>query len=514
MPLTLEGRFDAELAIPQWLQAILEFHSIRLGKTFVLGQYESIHAINQTNKEIRIVFPNRTDCIAVSDVLLSDAKQHFKLAQSRIYNPPANSTVPAGDGFKVAPYGAPKSNPLFVFYRGQLIITCSFGGNTELPELAGPDVRQARRRNPQPANPGQIIFQNFDKVLAEYVKYLDNYKGEDEAAAWATFRVQELVALIGKTERDITANDNEIRGFQEGIRRNLNKMHELRIVTRGAKAHIEDPIVYVKEYAQLQQVCSTIFSGISHDAEKLTVITKPVILNDPTTGHKHNYGRYKLDIFILTGEVKCWSRDGFKSYGGFPHPHVSKDHVPCFGSISRTVPELIKTGELVAALNLLHQWITGYVPGDSYFRTTDSPGFAPDGHIYTQEEWQNLLNQLQCQVCMNRFNRDQTRFCSQCSEVVCGNCKYILDGYGNYNFCSLLCREEFCHDNNIEAVLRKMLETEPAAAPAAEAVLIDIAVPAVPVAAINPIEEVQVLPNWVVHPEEYVDVLNRVPNNL
>lgn len=368
MSFTERQPLTGENKLPEWLAAQLDLASLIHGPISVGITTGLAKAFPYT--PLVVLFPGRQFATSYDHVTLSYGEKRFSSGRSRVLEVAPDGAVDLCPNARVIPYGGCRPIPLFMEYNGALLINCTFG-DTPLSEI----TRMGGVKPDQPLDPGNLLFSDFISIVDKYKDAAKQAKTDLMADQWAAHRRADLDQLIAKNQTLVDANAKEIAKYQANIRQAIAKIQELNRFIAGAKLELKDKASHLAEY---KRICTTILGKLYEDLEfsqgRLLAYTLPITLTDPARPNTtYNIGKYLFDIQLVTGEIRVSSLAPWK-VRDCCHPHVNREGIPCLGSISSTLPTLITTGGIAAALELMYNWVSSYAPKDSYFDMMDFKG--------------------------------------------------------------------------------------------------------------------------------------------
>ena len=222
--------------------------------------------------------------------------------------------------------------------------------------------------------------------------------------------------------------------------------------------------------------------------EDALVLTIPAFTQGPDTAHERDcepvrLGPFEISVGLLDCSIEIETL-GDTSSGGHPHPHVSVDGTPCWGTAETQVLALIERsdagGIAVAAVNLLRH---GYSASGAYWKISRWLGDSTCSQC-GEEHNQDEACENWCGDCEMRDDDDDHQYCDDCSTCyhsyreehtgcpLCDHCYQSRRSNGNCTCCSeaedhctRCCSDQLSHAEDCANYPTSDLEDEESAIP-------------------------------------------------
>ncbi len=227
-------------------------------------------------------------------------------------------------------------------------------------------------------NPGQInvpdLFDSiFERALPLATDFVQQYGWEAEKARYVEWTLAGIRQQLELWRRSIQDNDYEVDRLMGSLAGMLRKNADLRqLVDSAEQVSVETRTEEAQqEMGELLQMMPDPVSSVALQRGKLRVVFSPFTID--YGGQQYDLGTFTA---VIGDDVRITSDLGYS----YPHPHVSREEIPCWGNLGAPVAKLLGERKHAALVVTLREFLQSYNPHDAYRRIET---WAPD---YDEDE--------------------------------------------------------------------------------------------------------------------------------
>jgi len=218
-------------------------------------------------------------------------------------------------------------------------------------------------------NPGNRVAELiFSQALPVILGNIRRYNWGEERERYARMKLDARMKMTSEWRRSVRDNDRLIEEKTWEVsnlaRKNMELRDRLRTHNLFTRKRLEREAG--EEHRLLVQMLGRSIRALVVGDEKLDVLTAPININ--YDGYEYEFGSFSLELPLGSGHPIIKPADSTHVVDGYPHPHISSDHVPCLGNIGATVAQLTGEGKLYEAVTLLLEFLRSYNPDNPYLR--------------------------------------------------------------------------------------------------------------------------------------------------
>ena len=500
--------YDVEQGTPRWLKAQLELHSARLEKDIQVSS-ELQYVFSPDLQFVFPVYPNNKHVIIVRGD--DPPGEIYYQINSETMVPPSLSNITTGAyqknysvDFRTRrennTYTTPGRAPAGI-YRLFSQVVMSICPNAPVKKAIA--RVESDRREPtkahdyrnristyivgsdtQPESFWELFYGDIGLLFDETVKIIEAYDYETEKNSIRTGRTRWLQGRVDQLNARHMAFQNDIKISQESIVESVQSLHrckseiEILEIQKGNENEHEKGLDSV-----ITLLKNGTYRRITYAANgDVIAFTRHIVLEG------HSLAEYKITI-KPNGNLKILAHTQIQTaMGGYMHPHITGDGVPCLGNIAVSLPQLITSGFLTESLIMIDRYLHSYNPQDAYRQLPDNgenyvcsscdltrstaggregvrcdhcdvgflcPDCVMSGRgLYCSEDCMWSV-EGSCSVCDNSTYLNNLLSCANCSEQICTDCK-VLNRPSGIAYCGLQCHTAAGHreDDLIESIGR------------------------------------------------------------
>ena len=230
------------------------------------------------------------------------------------------------------------------------------------------DLEELENLNGVPNPVNKIWTLISDLALPKAIAYVKKYDWKAERALYAGAKVRALEASVRKMESDVEDNvwsiDAKTKEVSDLVRKNAELKETIELWKDVGKARKEEDAV--REFQLLMKLVPRAYRKITFDDSVLTATTGDVKIK--YEGGIYEMGFFEVKIGFDDDRLTITNMDEDKTHGGYQHPHVASDGVPCLGNISISLAKLLALKQYPPALILIGEFLRSYNPENPYIK--------------------------------------------------------------------------------------------------------------------------------------------------
>jgi len=221
--------------------------------------------------------------------------------------------------------------------------------------------------------PGLVLESVLSLALPKALQNVKEYRWADEAVRFIQWNVQGVDDQVNTWKQNVRDNEHELERLTSMSATMVRKNSELREQMKAGLAltKAEREFKAKDEFAALVKMVPAPVQTVDLDYGRLVVVLQPIVLEDD--GNEYHMGAFTVQI--AADSVRIWSDSGNR----YPHPHVSSDGVPCWGSLGPFIAKLLGDRQYAGLVATIVEFLHSYNERDAYRRIeTWDPDWSDD----------------------------------------------------------------------------------------------------------------------------------------